>query len=511
MSTAEILKSMKNAPKLEKSTYNSWCTHFSDILSLFNVEDFILTEKSELACRNVKPVTADHLSVCRQDKNIRIAISQLVPDIAFHLVDSSYTSKQCWDNLRQFYCPNLAEDVDDLLQNFWSLTFEDDVDVDELVQRLAEIRGKISLIDKNATPSESSMKKRLVSHFIKCCRGFFMSIVVTLKDPSISFQSAVSSIRASQEVYREIHPTPIIALVGEQDGGDPEPIPYNIKTCAYCKRRGHIRERCFLWLETPDGTKWAAKNPREAAAARKLQEKVARRKRRESSSVTQPLSKINDDTMTSQPGAWVMEEHGMISHEIKDSDIVLDTGATNHIFHDRTKFFSVAPCEKYIVSASGQRISVSGVGKVSFKVFDYKSPNLSKVITMENVWFVPSCTKNLVSGIQLLSKGYAISTVNGGLSVLSSNGNVIATARPKGGLFCFNTNPSLYSAVPLPSSPDNCEILISQNVQKSATDLIHHRFAHVGSHFLKRIDVSRLSIPIIKKKDIPTLISMIVS
>ena len=91
MSTAEILKSMKNTPKLEKSTYNRWCTHFSDILSLFNVEDFILTEKSELACRNVKPVTADHLSVCRQDKNIRIAISQLVPDIAFHLVDSSYT------------------------------------------------------------------------------------------------------------------------------------------------------------------------------------------------------------------------------------------------------------------------------------------------------------------------------------------------------------------------------------------------------------------------------------
>ena len=200
MSTAEILKSVKGAPKLDSASYNRWSTHFSDALSIFEVDDYLTIEKTELATRNTKNIPENHLKVHKQDRNIRIAISQLVPNIVFHLVNSSYTSKQCWDNLRQFYCPNSAEDVDDLLQEFWGLIVEDDIEVDDFVQKLADIRGKINLIDERSAPSESSMKKRILGHFIKCCGCFYMSTIISLRDSNISFQSAVSSIRASQSV-----------------------------------------------------------------------------------------------------------------------------------------------------------------------------------------------------------------------------------------------------------------------------------------------------------------------
>ncbi|KAI0996604.1 hypothetical protein K3495_g11579 [Podosphaera aphanis] len=184
-------------------------------------------------------------------------MSQLVPDIAFHLVGPTFTAKQCWDNLRQFYCPNSDEDIDDLTQAFWGLNVEDDVDIDEFVQKMAVIRGRIVLINRNSAPSDSSMKKRILNHFIKCCGGFYMSTVITLKDPKISLEATVSAIRASQAAYRELHPTSMVALVNYKPGNNPTPTkaPPKRKNCAHCGRMGHLREECFIWLDTVTGSR----------------------------------------------------------------------------------------------------------------------------------------------------------------------------------------------------------------------------------------------------------------
>ncbi|KAI0995141.1 hypothetical protein K3495_g13040 [Podosphaera aphanis] len=488
MSAAEILKSMKGAPKLEKSTYNRWSTHFLDTLSLFEVDSYILESKSQLNGHDKKVSEAD-LLVQKQDKHIRIAMSQLVPDIAFHLVNSSYSSKTCWDNLKQFYRPDAADDVDELLQEYWGLNFEDDIEVDESVQKLSEIRAKICLIDRNLAPSDTSMKKRILSHFIKCCGGFYMSTVISLRDPTITLQSAVASIRASQAVYRDLHPTPVVALV-DMGNNYSSAKSAEVKRCAHCERRGHLRESCFLWLDTADGSKWASKNPEKAAKARKLQAKIGDRKIK---------GKINanhvfDDDST-ESDAWIMEEQVLMAPKCsKGGDVVLDTGATNHIFHDKSRFLSISPCDKSVLNASGQSIPVSGIGKVQFRVFDFENENSSKVITMENVLFVPSCTKNLVSGIQLLSRGFGIRSMNGGLSILSGTGSIIATARPEGGLFCFNTSSSSYPAPPTHflSHPNS---LILQDTRDSAVGIMHRRFAHVGPQALGKFDVSEFKIP----------------
>lgn len=122
------------------------------------------------------------------------------------------------------------------------------------MQILAEIRGKIFLLDKNSTPPNSSTKKRILSHFIKCCNGFYLSTAISLRDPAITLQAIISSIRASQSVFRELHPDPTVALA-QDIGNNDDASPLKIKSCSYCKKRGHLRERYFLSLETPDGTK----------------------------------------------------------------------------------------------------------------------------------------------------------------------------------------------------------------------------------------------------------------
>ena len=499
MSAAQILKSMKNAPRLEKETYNRWSTHFLDVLCLLNIEKHIL---EILGALSEKPAANESLAVRKQDQNIRVAISQLVPDTVFHLVGSTFTAKECWDNLRQFYCPNQSETIDDLLQKYWGFDVDDDVDVDDFVQQLSDIRSKINIIDNKFMPTESSMKTRIISHFMTCCSGFFMSLVVPMRDQTVSFNSVVSSIRASQSVYRQLHPSPTIALVNQSRERDST---LNLahkdkKKCAYCSKTNHVRDNCFLWLDTPEGSRWAAKNPEKAARTRALQKRLNDRnnKKRKNNNKSKDAFRAMEKKPIDESdpsGLWIVEDHTMLSRDnMKNGDIILDTGATNHVFHEKTMFSSIFPMDRTIITASGESVPVSGVGRVQFKIFDYQTGMKSKVITMEDVWYVPSCTRNLVSGFQLLSKGFDIRSSNGGLSVISEDGSTVATARPRGGLFCFNT-----SSVAKYHEPSKA--MISHDTKRSITEILHQRFAHLSCRLLQNVDISDFHPPIIRSKD----------
>ncbi|KHJ30468.1 hypothetical protein EV44_g3279 [Erysiphe necator] len=324
---------------------------------------------------------------------------------------SSYTPKECWDNLKEFYCPNSTEDVHDLLEEFWGLTVEDDIDIDEFIQKLAEIRGKISLVDRSSTPQDKSMKKRLLGHFIKCCGGSYMSTVISLKDPSIFFQAAVTSIRSSKEAYRELHPPSPVAL-------------------------------------TVDGSKWAAKNPNKAVKTMALQKRLSNRKNKKKKKDLphKKEQKAKTKSEEKQHEVWSMEEFALSSVNLKNNDFVFDIGATNYIFHVRNLFCSLITTSKSVTTASGDSISLSGIGRVRFEISDYPTGKLSKWIEIEKVLYIPSCRRNLVSGNQLLSKGLEIQSSNRSFVVLSSDGKVIATAGPKSGLFYFNTKHFSYIA-----------------------------------------------------------------
>ena len=106
---------MKGVPRLENSNYDRWSTHFLDALSILDIDRYVFKTVTELKSRGAEDIPKSDLAAHKQDKIIRAAISQLVPDIVFHIVDASFTSKKCWDNQKQFYRPNSTEDVDDLL------------------------------------------------------------------------------------------------------------------------------------------------------------------------------------------------------------------------------------------------------------------------------------------------------------------------------------------------------------------------------------------------------------
>ena len=250
-------------------------------------------------------------------------------------------------------------------------------------------------------------------------------------------------------------------------------------------------------METPDGTKWAAKNPKKAAKTLKLKEKLSRKKNTAKKAPTNDFSHTARNIDDIQHGAWVMEDHAFISEDKKNrSDIVLDTGATHHIFCDKTLFVSISKTSKSISTASGEHISVSVIGSARFRVYNYLDKNESKMIEVEDAWYVPSCTKNLVSGLRLISKGFNIMSSNGGISVISRTGSVVATAKTKEGLFCFNTNSSIYSFCSDSYGSQNA--LVSGDIQRTTSQLIHQRFAHVSPNILEKVEISDLKLPALR-------------
>ncbi|KAI0993753.1 hypothetical protein K3495_g14431 [Podosphaera aphanis] len=273
-------------------------------------------------------------------------------------------------------------------------------------------------------PSQTAKKNRLLTHFDECCDRKYSGTVTVLRlDSFLSFEAAVNALRSTQ-----------VGLAQEKIND------HRSITCAHSKRKGHVRESCFSWIDTPDGTKWAAKNPQKAAKViKKREEYKERRSQIGSSNHAQVLDE----------GLWLMGESiSPLSSGESSNDVILDTGAIHHVFYNLSAFTSFSPIQKSIQTDSGNCIDVTGIGSVEFKVFDLMGRNNGKVIEIDDVWHVPNCTKNLLSGTQLVNNGFGISSSRMGLSVTSSTGSIIATARPVAGLFCFKTSRHLPSMAP---------------------------------------------------------------
>ncbi|KAI0998594.1 hypothetical protein K3495_g9602 [Podosphaera aphanis] len=297
----------------------------------------------------------------RGDAMVKAALLQLVPNETFFLIESKSTAREIWVTLKNHYEP----------QN-------EGTEVDEYSYELTKLQTKIASLDATQRPSDLAKKNRLLSHFDSYRDGHHSGAVTVLRlDRSISFEKAVETIRSTQTSYLRTETTNFAGNVTADE-----------RTCAYCHshRKKHTRETCSLWLETPDGTKWAAKNPAKVAKAQKLKEKFG--------SKPEPKSK---EAELFTDGAWFVGSP-VSSFAENNQDIVLDTGACHHVFHDLSLFTSISPFSRKIQTATRNVDHVSGIGTVEFRVFDLTNKSKSKVMRFDNIWYLPSCTRNLISG-----------------------------------------------------------------------------------------------------------------
>ena len=173
------------------------------------------------------------------------------------------------------------------------------------------------------------------------------------------------------------------------------------RECWHCGSQSHIRTACPTWLNTPEGTKWAAKNP----------------------------AKHHRPAAGPAEGAWLAEDTAIINRQVW----LVDSGATSHMTWNRDLFTTFLEIETptQVTIANGTSIPCRGVGSIELR---QDNPLVPDVITLQNVRYMPDLNTNLLSVSKLEDRGISVASRPGFLDLIR-DGKTIATAQRRGGSY----------------------------------------------------------------------------
>ncbi|KAG2736889.1 hypothetical protein G9P44_000979 [Scheffersomyces stipitis] len=156
------------------------------------------------------------------------------------------------------------------------------------------------------------------------------------------------------------------------DANDPL---WNTK-CYNCGGRGHRRDVCCSPIRVGKYTGWSTNT------SKKRSFNDNERKKQYKSGATANVA-VNESAFVLTTTTGTMTSHS--------PEFIFDSGASIHICHDRSLFWTFKPESGSFVScAGGVRLPVLGRGSIRFRSAD-------ESIVLHEVCYVPECTKNLIS------------------------------------------------------------------------------------------------------------------
>lgn len=164
--------------------------------------------------------------------------------------------------------------------------------------------------------------------------------------------------------------------------------------CFACGKLGHIAKHCE---EVDDDT-----TPQKSTG------------RRQAKKVTHASLSVSD-TRYGSHAVWYM-----------------DSGATDHMTSNRTKFVEFQPYESTVHTANQDIMKVLGLGEVKFQLKEEYGGNF---LTLKNVLYVPELDGNILSVGKIEELNFKVTFHNGKAEVRRSNGETILSATRSGRLY----------------------------------------------------------------------------
>jgi gag-polypeptide of LTR copia-type len=428
--------------------------------------------------------TAQSITTAKIKKDLKLAdaramalIAVMVNSDQLGFIATATTAYEQWGNLKRIYEPTGLAQLAALLAAFHGYTLRPGVQVDKVAADLTTIQSDIRLINASEAPTDNAKTVTLTELFLRANARYETTVLMLRSQSDITFEQATLMLKQAEERIQSASGTTRateIALFAQDQhvkagkalftkkvtgrayssrntsAGKPRGKPTgSSKECWHCGSQNHIRTACPEWLGTPEGTKWAAKNPM---------------KHRSKSSMATGLPE----------GAWTVGNAP--SSSVNPKIWLVDSGATSHMTWDRALFttFTVIEPPIPVTIANGMSIPCRGIGTVELHQDDQTTPSR---ITIQNVRYMPDLNVNLLSVSKLEDRDIYVASRPGFLDLVR-DGKTLATAWRNGGSYVLELGSK------------NCQRETAFTTKDDAVtwDVLHARLAHVGDQLITQMD-----------------------
>ena len=242
--------------------------------------------------------------------------------------------------------------------------------------------------------------------------------------------------------------------------------------CHWCGKKGHWEAECF------------AKKNGKPRTARKDQSN-GRMPKQEKSETIDYSERANDQMRAyrgnaSSTSAWVSTVVGTAARAAipGEDEFILDSGATDHIFCNRSVFKSIKPTPGNHVALGGEGISIPVEGRGAANIVAISGDHRHEMQISE-AYFVPRAAANLISIARLMEKGAEVSFV-GKKAMITRGGQLICEA--------YRRDSDRQYAIRIDrASPVTVAKASVAKVEKAPIELWHERLGHPSHDAIRRL------------------------
>lgn len=357
--------------KLDGENWAVWKFQTSVILRSRGLYDIVTGE-------NLKPDsgTADIEKWIKGDcKAQEIIVTRVEPGPMTHLL-SCETACEMWTKLKSVFDKESVVSVHLLQQKLFSLEFADQ-SVSTYISQLEEIQSKL----KQA--GEELSEKMLITKILMSLPvrfKHFRSAWESVASPNQTLSELTSRLLIEEERLKSEENTTALATFSRVEAAH---VPvFKAKECLFCHKKGHTVNNCF-----------------------KKQNSDNKGESRRCFYCKQPGHVIANCQQRKQK-----DDRGEFDlSDLAVNDWCMDTGASEHMCHDKSFFSQLVPSDlsRKVKVGNGNLLNVLGVGTVHLWA---DTGNCLLETNLSNVLYVPELKCNLFSVGCALDKGYTMTS-----------------------------------------------------------------------------------------------------
>lgn len=363
---------------LDPTNFIEWRVSILPVLEIKDVDDCLKVDPPELQEGANAEDIAKHAITLGKDKMARALLKLNISSEILIQVSELPTAKQIWDFLNQHFNRDSAANELFLHCQLYKAEKLPSEDLSSFFHRVQKISLQLSLVHPTLKPSDTTIASVILnglsSEYVMITQSITSNVPVVNGRQVLNLSDVQSTLLQEEQRLS-------VSAQSFQVSKRPKRAPV---TCSFCNMKYHTYERCHKRLG---------------------------------------IGRYENKSDDSQYHRSLSSS--LFLHKNGPSSWCFDSGATDHMCHDRSFFEKISACPKESVFYGN-----NSKGQILGKGDCFIGP-----LILRNVLYVPELARNLISVSQLTSDGHSVSFDSNGCTITNSEGVVILQGKRSQNLY----------------------------------------------------------------------------